>query len=110
MLARLRRQVRVQYEFPCIHTELILGSELQGKVRSWREIYGGYVQTGSLHHRQSRRDQGLVQGGVGVDVQSIGHAEMKIDLGRVARCDSYLFGSEKLDCRILICLPALSAG
>ncbi len=48
MLARLRRQVRMQNELARVHTELLLGRKLQGIVGTRREVDRGDVETRAL--------------------------------------------------------------
>ena len=54
-----------------------------------REVDRCDVETLDLDHSEPRRDQGLVRGCVGVDVQAIGHAKVKIDLGCTAGGNFY---------------------
>src|ERR1700679_417216 len=100
MLARLGREVSMQDELAAIHAELFPRSKLRGILRACREVYRGDVETLHLDHGEPRRDQGLVRWRMGVDVQTIGHAEVKIDLGCAARWNVYLIGEKELHRRI----------
>ena len=96
MLTRLRRQVSMQYKLPRIHAELFARSDLQSKIRATRKIHGRNSKPRCLHHSQPSRDQRLVQRRVRVDMQSIGNAEVKIDLRRVTRRNRDPFRIKKL--------------
>src|ERR1700722_1088186 len=76
MLARLGRQVSMQDELAGIHAELFPRSKLRGILSACREVDCGDVETLHLDHYEPRRDQGLVRWRMGVDVQTIGHAEV----------------------------------
>ena len=96
MLARLGRQVSMQDELAGIHAELFPRSKLRGILSACREVDRLDVETLHLDHGEPRRDQGLVRWRMGVDVQTIGHAKVKIDLGCVARGNVYLIGVKEL--------------
>ena len=97
MLSRLRRQVGMQDEFAGIHTELLPRSKLRGILSARREVDRGDIETLHLDHSEPRRDQGFVRRCVGIDVQTISHAKVKIDLGRTAGRNVYLLRVKELN-------------
>jgi hypothetical protein len=96
VLARLCRQVGMQDELTGINAELLPGRKLQSIFGTRREVDRRDIETLHLDHREPRRNQGLVRRGVRVDVQSIGHAKVKVDLGCVAGGNVYLVGEKEL--------------
>ena len=100
MLTRLRRQVRVENELPGVHTEFLARSDLQGEVRTRRKIHSGYVKTRRFDDRQPRWDQILIQRCVGVDVEAVRHAKVKVDLCISMSGDADLSGRDKRNLRI----------
>ena len=97
MLAALRRQVRMQNKLSCVDAKLLLGCNLKGISGTRREVDRGDVESRHFNHRQPRRNQRLLQGCVGVDVQSVGYAKVKVDLGGAAHRHVYLRGRKELD-------------
>jgi hypothetical protein len=110
MLARLRRQVGMQNELTGIHAELLPRSKLQGILGSRREVDRRDVETRHLDHRQPRRNQRLLKGCVGVDVQTVGHAKVKIDLGWPLARECYLMRVKELHRRSRIASLIGAAG
>jgi hypothetical protein len=100
MLPRLRRQVCMENELSGVHAELLARSDLQGIIRSRREVHGGYVKTGRFDNRQPRRNQQLIQRCVGVDVKPVRHPKVKIDLSISMSGNTYLCGREERNLRI----------
>lgn len=96
MLARLRRQVGMQNELTGVYAELLSRRKQGGILGARREVDCCDIETLHLDHSQPRWDQGFVRGCVGVDVQSISHAKVKIYLGGVARRNAYLFRVKEL--------------
>ena len=84
VLSRLRRQVSMQNELAGVDTELLLGARTERHSRCPGEIDGGDVETRTLPPPRAARDQDFSVGRVGVNVQPVGYAEMKIDLGGVS--------------------------
>ena len=99
MLAGLRCKVRMQNELTRIHAEFVVRSNLQRELGTRREIHSCDVKTRSFEDGQPRRNQRLLQGRMRVDMQTIGYAEVKIDLHWMARRHGYPFGVEELDRR-----------
>jgi hypothetical protein len=97
MVARVRGHMRMQNKLARIHTELFPGRKLQGVLRTGWEVDRGHVETMRFDHREPSRDQGLIERCVRIDVQAVGHAEVKIDLGRAVRGNGHLSGREKLN-------------
>ena len=97
MLSWLRGQVGMQDEFTGIHTELLPGSKLRGILGTRREVDRGDIETLHLDHSEPRGDQGFVRRSVGIDVETIGHTKVKIDLGPMARRNIYLLWGKELD-------------
>jgi hypothetical protein len=97
MLSWLRGQVGMQDEFAGIHAELFAGSKLGGILRARREVDRGDIETLHLDHSEPRGDQGFVRRRVGIDVQTISHTKVKIDLSRMARRNIYLLWGKELD-------------
>ena len=100
MLTWLRRQVRMQNELARVDAELLLGSKLKGILGTRREVDRAHVETRRFDHRQPSRNQRLLRGRVGIDVQPVGHAKVKIDLGGAACGNTYLRRIKELDGRI----------
>ncbi len=92
VLSRLRRQVRMENEFPRVHAELFPRSKLKGVLSTRREIDRGDVETRRFDHCEPSRNQSLFRWRVGVDVQPIGHAKVKINLSGTAGRHIYLRG------------------
>jgi hypothetical protein len=107
MLARLCSQVGMQDELTGINAELLPGRKLQSIFCTRREVDRCDIETLHLDHREPRRNQGLVRRGVRVDVQSIGHAKVKVDLGCVAGGNVYPIGEKELHRRR--CIASLIA-
>ena len=97
VLSRLRRQVRMQNELPRVDAELFPRSKLKGVLGTRREIDRGDVETRRFDHCEPSRNQSLFRGRVGVDVQPIGHAKVKINLGGTAGGHIYLRGIKELN-------------
>ncbi len=87
----------MQDKFAGIHTELLPRGELRGILGARREIDRGDIETLHLDYGKPRRDQGFVRRCVGIDVQTVSHAKVKIDLSRMARRNIYLFRVKELD-------------
>jgi hypothetical protein len=96
MLARLCSQVGMQDELTGINAELLPGRKLQSIFCTRREVDRCDIETLHLDHSEPRRNQGLVRRGVRVDVQSIGHTKVKVDLGGVAGRNVYPIGKKEL--------------
>jgi len=99
MLAWLRRHVRMQNELARIHAEFVVRSNLQGVLGTRRKIHRCDVKAWGLNDCQPGGNQRLLQRRMRVDMQTIGDAEVKINLYRVARGYSYALGVEELDRR-----------
>ncbi len=84
MLALLGRDVGVQNKLSGVDAELLLRSNLEGILRSRRKVDRSDVKTPRLNHRQPGPDQRLLRRMVGIDVETIGYAKMKINLGWAA--------------------------
>jgi hypothetical protein len=97
VLALLRRDVRVQNKLSRVNAELFLRSNLKGIFRSRREVDRSHVKTRRFDHRQSGANQGLLRRMVGIDVETIGDAKMKINLGGPLGGNVDLLGRKKLD-------------
>ena len=80
VLALLGRDVGVQNELSRVDAELLLRSNLEGILRSRRKVDRSDVKTRRLNHRQPGPNQRLLRGMVGIDVETIGYAKMKINL------------------------------
>jgi len=97
VLALLRRHVGVQNKLSRVYAELFLWSNLEGILRSRWELDRRDVKTRRFDHRQSSPNQRLLRGMVGIDVETIGDAKMKINLGRPLRGNVDLRRRKKLD-------------
>jgi hypothetical protein len=97
VLALLRREVGVENKLSRIDTEFLLRSNLEGILRSRREVDCSDVKPRWFDHRQSGPDQRLLRGMVRINVETIGHAKMKINLGGPLSGNVDLFGRKKLD-------------
>jgi hypothetical protein len=98
VLALLRREVGVQNKLSRVYAELLLRSNLEGILRSRREVDRSDVETRRFDYRQSGPNQRLLRGMVGIDVETIGYAKMKINLGGPLGGNVDLCGRKKLDC------------
>jgi hypothetical protein len=97
VLAPLRRDVGVQNKLSRVYAELLLRSNLEGILRSRREVDRSDVKTRRFNHRQSSPNQGLLRRMVGINVETIGYAKMKINLGGPLGGNVDLCGRKKLD-------------
>jgi hypothetical protein len=97
VFAFLRCQVGMENEFSGVNAELFLRSNLQGKRGARRKVDRSDVKPRRFDHRQPRRNQVLFRRSMGIDMKTIGHVKMKIDLGGPAGGNIDLCGIKKLD-------------
>jgi hypothetical protein len=97
VLALLRREVGVENKLSRVDAKLLLRSNLEGILRSRREVDRSDVKPRRFDHRQSSPDQRFLRGMVGINVETIGHAKMKINLGGPLGGNVNLFRRKKLN-------------
>jgi hypothetical protein len=90
-------QVGMENEVSGVNAELFLRSNLQSKRRARRKVDSSDVKTRRFDHRQPRRNQVLFRRSMGIDMKTIGHVKMKIDLAGPAGGNIDLYGIKKLD-------------
>ncbi len=97
MLSRLGCQMGMQNELSRVDAQFFFGGKLKGVVGAWGKVDRAHVETRGFHHRQPCRYQRLLCGGVRIDMQTVGHSEVEINLGRALCGNSYLGGGKKLN-------------